>query len=162
MALKGLWAGLVFAVLGPPIGGLILFLPSLFADLISSLFSGQSLVRLLPLVGSFLLLVSVSSYLFGGLPAVICGVIVGFRLALTGRVDFIFAVLSGVLSSLAFMGLLALGEVQRALRLSNTSAEMFSTISLNHFYFCILSAISAAVCWWLCRRLGLVPIPSHT
>lgn len=142
----------MFALVGPLSGGLLMTSPSLVA---SVLFSSPieremagGLLEFMQEVGAFFLFVGVFSFIFGGFAALLCGLWVASKTRDNGFVCYRQVVIDGAVCGI--VGQLLLSLVLASAGEQSVRPGLFIVI------VAVLGAVSAVICLWLCRRMGLV------
>ncbi len=140
---------IVFAILGPPAGGLVFAAPMLASSMTSAIADGEragELFALPQLVG----MIALFSFPFGGPPAVLAGLLLTWRASHRGRPPgYLEAAFVGAAISCAII--VAFFLVESAGR--QGSAELASMGGT----FAVVGAAAAVACTALCRWWGLYP-----
>jgi small-conductance mechanosensitive channel len=132
------------AMLGPPIGGILMvfltqFLPALTAG------QPQPLAELIPALGLMLLSVVPLSYVVGGQTAVLAGLALAAFVAWGGRLT-VWACLAAALIHPALIAIVAAFDSR------GTEPETLRSVLTYTAILGIISAISAAICYFVLRN----------
>lgn len=147
---RGLIAGLFIALVGPLIGTL-LFMAIPAVRLAMSATSAAFSLSTLADVGSVLLFVLLYGYVFGGVPALLSGITLGWLTARAGTFGYGASALTGALSGIA-------GGLSLALLIKSQDG-LSPGMAVFLFPFALISAL---MCRWLMGKIGLLPQAKET
>jgi hypothetical protein len=135
----------VFAIVGPPIGGILMML----ILIVPTLVDGQRTVTLSEILGG-MAFGALLSYFLAATPAAIVGAVIAILDTLRGRVSFFLAICIG---SVVVVAWLSFQELVSFVRYGN-DAHSDGSFFNNAFFAC--SLLATAACWKLTRR-GMRP-----
>ncbi|HRK25500.1 MAG TPA: hypothetical protein PLQ11_11160, partial [Beijerinckiaceae bacterium] len=135
---RALAVGAFAELAGPPVGVWLILIPMAVRNGVGA----DGPLGIVSAIGGLTMM----SYVFGGLPALVAAVVVGTITYRRGRYGYGHAVSAAVLGTLAMSALLAVGDAK--------PADEFVSIAQG---IAPLAVGSALICRWLTKRLGLLP-----
>jgi hypothetical protein len=136
---------LIFVVVGPPVGGLVV----IYGSEIARLHSAADVSAVTRKFANAVALIVGMSYLLGSLPAAAAGLLVGIRQAFYGTVTWPMALGIGLIVGAAFAVFVVISASRSG------PASLFSAPSA----LMIAASVIATMVCWVCVRLWYGPAP---
>lgn len=143
---KGLAVFLFVALTGPAIGAAIFSVFTVPTLVMSNFQKFDGVLPLFAEVGQTVLVLVVFAYLFGAVPALFCGALLGLWMAFGRSFSFVGATVLGVLSATALPIVIMIADGRLDLGLLASGATLF---------LALFGGVSAVIGVALMRRLGL-------